>query len=235
MFRGTFALRRKAGIATEPNWFPHQPNMLYHEHMNLGSNQRVSGRSYLDGQCLIAMPGMSDQRFARSVVYLCAHSEDGAMGIIVNKPAADTRFPELLVQLDVIPPDQAIRLPSQAEKVKVLRGGPVETKRGFVLHSADFFLESATLPIDDGICLTATLDILRAIAVGTGPENAVLALGYAGWGAGQLESEIQSNGWLHCEADPELLFDDALDTKYFRALGKLGIDPAFLSKDAGHA
>ncbi|RXT53302.1 hypothetical protein B6S44_20315 [Bosea sp. Tri-44] len=203
--------------------------------MNLGSNQRVSGRSYLDGQCLIAMPGMSDPRFARSVVYLCAHSEDGAMGIIVNKPAADTRFPELLVQLDVIPPDQAIRLPTQAEKVKVLRGGPVETKRGFVLHSADFFLESATLPIDDGICLTATLDILRAIAVGTGPESAVLALGYAGWGAGQLESEIQSNGWLHCPADPELLFDDALDTKYTRALGKLGIDPAFLSKDAGHA
>ncbi|HEV7324372.1 MAG TPA: YqgE/AlgH family protein [Bosea sp. (in: a-proteobacteria)] len=203
--------------------------------MNLGSNQRISGRSYLDGQCLIAMPGMSDSRFARSVVYLCAHSEDGAMGIIVNKPAADTRFPELLVQLDVIPPDQAIRLPSQAEKMKVLRGGPVETKRGFVLHSADFFLESATLPIDDGICLTATLDILRAIAVGTGPENAVLALGYAGWGAGQLESEIQSNGWLHCAADQALLFDDALDTKYARALNKLGIDPAFLSKDAGHA
>ncbi|WP_186418683.1 YqgE/AlgH family protein [Bosea sp. CS1GBMeth4] len=203
--------------------------------MNLGSNQRISGRSYLDGQCLIAMPGMSDPRFARSVVYLCAHSEDGAMGIIVNKPAADTRFPELLVQLDVIPPDQAIRLPSQVEKVKVLRGGPVETKRGFVLHSADFFLESATLPIDDGICLTATLDILRAIAVGSGPENAVLALGYAGWGAGQLEAEIQSNGWLHCAADHALLFDDALDTKYARALSKLGIDPAFLSKDAGHA
>jgi len=203
--------------------------------MNLGSNQRISGRSYLDGQCLIAMPGMSDSRFARSVVYLCAHSEDGAMGIIVNKPAADTLFPELLVQLDVIPPDQAIRLPSQAEKMKVLRGGPVETKRGFVLHSADFFLESATLPIDEGICLTATLDILRAIAVGTGPENAVLALGYAGWGAGQLESEIQSNGWLHCAADQALLFDDALDTKYARALSKLGIDQAFLSKDAGHA
>ncbi len=203
--------------------------------MNLGSNQRISGRSYLDGQCLIAMPGMSDQRFARSVVYLCAHSEDGAMVIIVNKPAADTHFPELLVQLDVIPSDQAIRLPSQAEKMKVLRGGPVETKRGFVLHSADFFLESATLPIDDGICLTATLDILRAIAVGTGPENAVLALGYAGWGAGQLESEIQSNGWLHCAADQALLFDDALDTKYARALSKLGIDQAFLSKDAGHA
>jgi len=203
--------------------------------MRIGSHQRISGRSYLDGQCLIAMPGMADTRFSRSVVYVCAHSEDGAMGIIVNKPAADTRFPDLLVQLDVIPPDELIRLPSQAEKLQVLRGGPVETKRGFVLHTADFFLESATLPIDDGICLTATLDILRAIAIGSGPESAVLALGYAGWGAGQLESEIQANGWLHCAADPALLFDDGIDTKYTRALGKIGIDPAFLSREAGHA
>ncbi|MDP3256282.1 MAG: YqgE/AlgH family protein [Bosea sp. (in: a-proteobacteria)] len=203
--------------------------------MKIGSNQRLSGRSYLDGQCLIAMPGMADTRFSRSVVYVCAHSEDGAMGIIVNKPAADTRFPDLLVQLDLIPSDELIRLPSQAEKLQVLRGGPVETKRGFVLHTADFFLESATLPIDDGICLTATLDILRAIAIGSGPENAVLALGYAGWGAGQLESEIQANGWLHCAADPALLFDDGIETKYTRALGKIGIDPAFLSSEAGHA
>ena len=203
--------------------------------MKIGSNQRLSGRSYLDGQCLIAMPGMADTRFSRSVVYVCAHSEDGAMGIIVNKPAADTRFPDLLVQLDVIPSEELIRLPSQAEKLQVLRGGPVETKRGFVLHTADFFLESATLPIDDGICLTATLDILRAIAIGSGPESAVLALGYAGLGAGQLESEIQANGWLHCAADPALLFDDGVETKYARALGKIGIDPAFLSSEAGHA
>ena len=203
--------------------------------MKIGSNQRLGGRSYLDGQCLIAMPGMADTRFSRSVVYICAHSEDGAMGIIVNKPAADTRFPDLLVQLDVIPSEELIRLASQAERLQVLRGGPVETKRGFVLHSADFFLESATLPIDDGICLTATLDILRAIAIGSGPENAVLALGYAGWGAGQLESEIQANGWLHCAADPGLLFDDGIDTKYNRALHKIGIDPAFLSSQAGHA
>ncbi|RDJ23638.1 YqgE/AlgH family protein [Bosea caraganae] len=203
--------------------------------MRIGSTQRVSGRSYLDGQCLIAMPGMADTRFNRSVVYVCAHSEDGAMGIIVNKPAPDTKFPDLLVQLDVIPSDGLIRLPSQAEKMQVLRGGPVETKRGFVLHSADFFLESATLPIDNGICLTATLDILRAIAIGSGPENAVLALGYAGWAAGQLESEIQSNGWLHCAADHDLLFDAGIDTKYNRALHKIGIDPAFLSSEAGHA
>lgn len=203
--------------------------------MRIGSSQRVSGRSYLDGQCLIAMPGMADTRFNRSVVYVCAHSEDGAMGIIVNKPAPDTKFPDLLVQLDVIPSEELIRLPSQAEKMQVLRGGPVETKRGFVLHSADFFLESATLPIDNGICLTATLDILRAIAIGSGPESAVLALGYAGWAAGQLESEIQSNGWLHCAADHNLLFDDSIDTKYNRALHKIGIDPAFLSSEAGHA
>src|SRR6478735_53455 len=203
--------------------------------MKIGSSQRVSGRSYLDGQCLIAMPGMTDTRFSRSVVYICAHSEDGAMGIILNKPAPDTRFPDLLVQLDVIPSEELIRLPSQAERMQVLRGGPVETKRGFVLHSSDFFLESATLPIDNGICLTATLDILRAIAVGSGPENAVLALGYAGWAAGQLEAEIQSNGWLHCAADPALLFDDGIETKYHRALQKIGIDPAFLSSTAGHA
>lgn len=203
--------------------------------MRIGSSQRVGSRSYLDGQCLIAMPGMADTRFHRSVVYVCAHSEDGAMGIIVNKPAPDTKFPDLLVQLDVIPSEGVIRLPSQAEKMQVLRGGPVETKRGFVLHSADFFLESATLPIDNGICLTATLDILRAIAIGSGPENAVLALGYAGWAAGQLESEIQSNGWLHCAADQDLLFDDIIDTKYSRALHKIGIDPAFLSSEAGHA
>ncbi|WP_420103631.1 YqgE/AlgH family protein [Bosea sp. (in: a-proteobacteria)] len=203
--------------------------------MKIGSQKRLGGRNYLEGQCLIAMPGMADPRFSRSVVYLCAHSEDGAMGIIVNKPAGDTRFPDLLVQLDVIDSEEAIRLPSAAERMQVLRGGPVETKRGFVLHTADFFLESATLPIDDGICLTATLDILRAIAGGNGPASAVLALGYAGWGAGQLEAEIQSNGWLHCEADPALLFDDGVDTKYQRALGKIGIDPAFLSREAGHA
>ncbi len=203
--------------------------------MKIGSESKLGSRSYLDGQCLIAMPGMADTRFSRSVVYVCAHSEDGAMGIIVNKPAADTKFPDLLVQLDVIPSEELIRLPSRAEKMQVLRGGPVETKRGFVLHTADFFLESATLPIDDGICLTATLDILRAIAGGTGPENAVLALGYAGWAAGQLEAEIQSNGWLHCEADPALLFDESVETKYQRALNKIGIDPACLSRDAGHA
>ena len=149
---------------------------------------------------------MGDERFSRSVIYICAHSSEGAMGIIVNQPAANISFPDLLVKLDVIPAADLIQLPSSAGDVKVLKGGPVETERGFVLHSADFFIENSTLPIDDGICLTATLDILKAIARGDGPASAILALGYAGWAPGQLESEIQQNGWLHCTADPELIF-----------------------------
>ena len=117
----------------------------------------------------------------------------------------------------------------------MLKGGPVETGRGFVLHSADFFIENSTLPIDDGICLTATLDILKAIARGDGPASAVLALGYAGWAPGQLENEIQENGWLHCTADSELIFGSDVDGKYDRALRKIGIDLGMLSSEAGHA
>lgn len=192
-------------------------------------------RGYLDGQMLIAMPQMGDKRFARSVIYVCAHSKDGAMGIIVNQPARSVTFSELLVQLEVIAPDERIQLPSGVEPVQVLRGGPVESGRGFVLHSADFFLDNSTLPIADGISLTATLDILRAIARGDGPHRAVLALGYAGWSAGQLEGEILRNGWLSCPADPSLVFDPDLETKYPRALGKLGVDLAMLSNEAGHA
>jgi putative transcriptional regulator len=193
------------------------------------------GRGYLDGQMLIAMPAMSDERFARTVIYVCAHSTEGAMGIIVNQPAQNIKFPDLLVQLEVIPATERIQLPTQAEDVKVLKGGPVETGRGFVLHSADFFIENSTLPIDEGICLTATLDILKAIARGNGPENAILALGYAGWAPGQLEEEIQQNGWLHCDADPELIFGSDVGGKYEKALRKIGIDLGMLSSEAGHA
>jgi putative transcriptional regulator len=192
-------------------------------------------RGYLDGQMLIAMPSMRDERFSRSVIYVCAHSSEGAMGIIVNQLAANVNFPDLLVQLEVIPAADLIQLPQRAGTVKVLKGGPVETGRGFVLHSADFFIENSTLPIDDGICLTATLDILKAIARGDGPASAVLALGYAGWAPGQLENEIQENGWLHCSADSELIFGTDNDHKYERALKKLGIDLAMLSSEAGHA
>ncbi len=194
-----------------------------------------AGRGYLDGQILIAMPVMDDPRFERSVIYLCAHSPEGAMGIIVNRPAGSIDFPGLLVQLDIIKKAEQIKLPENAESMKVLRGGPVETGRGFVLHSSDFFIEDATLQIDDGICLTATVDILKAIAKGSGPKHAILALGYAGWAAGQLENEIQHNGWLHCDADPDLIFGADADEKYLRALRKIGIDPGMLSTNAGHA
>jgi len=193
------------------------------------------GRGYLDGQMLIAMPSMRDERFTRSVIYVCAHSSEGAMGIVVNQPAPNINFPDLLVQLEVIPATDLIQLPRRAGTVKVLRGGPVETGRGFVLHSADFFIENSTLPIDDGICLTATLDILKAIARGDGPASALLALGYAGWAPGQLETEIQENGWLHCTADPELIFGPDTDGKYAQALKKIGIDLGMLSSESGHA
>ena len=201
---------------------------------------RTAGRGsvdagYLDGQMLIAMPGMSDERFQRTVIYVCAHSAEGAMGIVLNKPASDLSFPDLLVQLDVIPEKDAIRLPRRVEQMNVLIGGPVETSRGFVLHTPDFFLDQSTLPIDDGICLTATVDILRAIAKGKGPESAVLALGYAGWSAGQLESEIQANGWLSCDPDANIIFGASLDVKYDLALRKIGVDLGMLSTQAGHA
>lgn len=190
---------------------------------------------YLDGQILIAMPGMDDRRFARSLIYVCAHSSEGAMGIILNQLAPQLSFGELLVQLDVIPSDEQIRLPALAKRMRVHHGGPVETGRGFVLHSADYFIENATLTIDDGVSLTTTLEILKAIAEGRGPSDAMLALGYAGWHPGQLESEIQANGWLHCDADPSLIFDTDLETKYDRAMRKIGIDIGMLSREAGHA
>lgn len=201
----------------------------------MAGDSAESGSGYLDGQLLVAMPVMEDERFARSVIYLCAHSSEGAMGIIVNRPAGSIDFPELLVQLQIIPEAEQIKLPENAESMKVLKGGPVETGRGFVLHSSDFFIKDATLPIDDDICLTATLDILKAIAAGEGPRHALLALGYAGWAPGQLENEIQENGWLHCEADPELVFGVDAEDKYRRALHKIGIDPGTLSNAAGHA
>jgi putative transcriptional regulator len=197
--------------------------------------EKGSARGYLDGQMLIAMPAMGDERFSRAVIYICAHSSEGAMGIIVNQPAPNINFPDLLVQLEVIPENEAIQLPPTAGSVKVLKGGPVETGRGFVLHSADFFIENSTLPIDEGICLTATLDILKAIARGDGPESAILALGYAGWAPGQLETEIQHNGWLHCPADPELIFGGDTGGKYEKAMRKIGIDLGMLSSESGHA
>ena len=181
-------------------------------------------RGYLDGQFLIAMPGMQDTRFARSVVYLCAHSSDGAMGIMINQPAPQITFRDLLVQLNVIPGGR-----DPAAGARRPHAGPSAAGR-----SRPAAASCCTAPITSSrirrcrstsICLTATLEILKAIAVGTGPQNAMLALGYAGWAPGQLETEIQANGWLHCPATPELIFDTDIDAKYERALGMIGIDP----------
>lgn len=189
---------------------------------------------YLDGQLLIAMPGMSDPRFERSVIYMCAHSEQGAMGIIINKTTPMMSFGDLLSQLDIAADDMR-EPPPDLMAMPVLFGGPVEQGRGFVLHTSDYFTADSSLPVADNIALTATVDILRAMARGEGPQRAVLALGYAGWAPGQLENEIQHNGWLTCQADEELVFGVGFDERYLAALRKLKIDPAMLSSDAGHA
>ena len=189
--------------------------------------------SYLDGQLLVAMPIMTDKRFARSVIYMCAHSAEGAMGLIINQRAPHISFGELLEQLSIEGGNGEDK-PDLAD-IDVHVGGPVETGRGFVLHSSDYYVAESTLPIDEGVSLTATIDILKAIAGGKGPGKAILALGYAGWRPGQLEHEIQANGWLHCPADPDLLFDRDLDQKYERAMSKIGIDPSHLVSEAGHA
>jgi putative transcriptional regulator len=190
----------------------------------------------LDGQLLIAMPGMADTRFARSLVYMCAHSpEEGAMGIVVNQPEPDLNMRDLLVQLEIVEDAGSSQLAHKVDEIRVHRGGPVESGRGFVLHSADFMLDDASLRVGRNIGLTSTLEILRAIATGQGPQEAIFALGYAGWAPGQLENELGSNGWLNVPADDAILFDADIDSKYDRALAKLGIDPAMLSAEAGHA
>jgi len=181
------------------------------------------------------MPSMTDRRFARSVIYVCAHSEEGAMGLIVNQRASNVSAPDLLERLGISTRADDDSVADAIMDLSIQVGGPVETGRGFVLHSADYFAAESTLAIDPGVCLTATIDILKAIAQGNGPDRAILALGYAGWSPGQLENEIKANGWLNCPADPDLIFDDDLDSKYTRAMAKLGIDLSHLVNDAGHA
>lgn len=202
--------------------------------MRTAGKRKPRAHTYLDGQLLVAMPVMTDKRFARSVIYMCAHSAEGAMGLIINQRASHISFGELLQQLSILPGEDTEPGVDHLD-LDVQVGGPVETGRGFVLHSSDYYAADSTLPIDDGVSLTATVDILKAIAGGKGPDRAILALGYAGWRAGQLESEIAANGWLHCPADADLVFDRDLDLKYDRALSKIGIDPSHLVSEAGHA
>lgn len=183
---------------------------------------------HLDGKLLIAMPGMGDNRFDKTLIYMCAHSEDGAMGLIINKPAVDLQFSDLLEQLEITP-TQSCR------PIEVHFGGPVEHGRGFVLHSKDYIAEDSTLQVNDDFGMTATLDILEDISQGNGPDSCLLALGYAGWGPGQLESEIRENGWLTCDADEALIFSDDNKAKWSGAIESLGIDPRLLSAKGGSA
>lgn len=183
---------------------------------------------YLTGKMLLAMPSMMDPRFFRSVIYLCAHSEDGAMGIIINHPLEGVEFKELMEQLELPTPDVTLEEP-------VHFGGPVETGRGFVLHSTDY-LRDGSLPINEDLALTGTTDILKDIADGNGPKKHIFVLGYAGWGPGQLETEIQENTWLNMDADAEIIFSGGnTSNKWEKALQRLGINPAMLSDQAGHA
>ena len=183
--------------------------------------------SYVTGQLLIAMPGMRDERFAKTVIYMCAHTEEGAMGLVLNQRFEALTFVELMSQLEL--EEKHI-----TKDVPVHFGGPVEAGRGFVLHTSDY-QQDATLEVVDGVALTATVDILKAIAKGEGPNKSLLALGYAGWGPGQLDMEIRANGWLQVPGDSEIIFDDQLETKWERAFRRLGIDPRMLSDNMGHA
>lgn len=183
--------------------------------------------SYLEGDLLIAMPSMTDPRFTKSVIFIVSHSEDGAMGIVVNKLMTALTFPDMLDQLEI--PYEAL-----SREPHVHFGGPVESERGFVLHTTDLIHET-TVMIGKDVALTATIDMLKLIASGRGPDNSFLALGYAGWGPGQLEHEIQENGWLVVKSDNELIFDEHLTGKWQKAINKLGVDPALLSSDIGHA
>jgi putative transcriptional regulator len=183
---------------------------------------------HLDGKLLIAMPGMGDPRFEKTVIFLCSHSADGAMGLIVNKPAQDLKFEELTSQL-------GIEVPETPNSVDIHFGGPVEYGRGFVLHSPDYVAEEGTLDVSGSFAMTASLNILEDIANGEGPLDCLLTLGYSGWGPGQLENEIRANGWLTCDATPALVFSSLHERKWLDALTSLGIDPRLLSAEGGNA
>lgn len=189
----------------------------------------------LKGQILIAMPGMEDSRFHKTVIYICEHTPSGSMGIVLNRRVKNMSFVDLLQQVRILDDEKSVLLPSVAQNIVVHRGGPVETGRGFVLHSPDYHLKGTTHRIDANVSMTETLEILKALASGNGPQRSFLALGYAGWTGGQLESEIQQNGWLHSTATAELVFGENLDTKYDAALAHLGVNPALLSTSSGHA
>jgi len=193
-----------------------------------GWPQSRNSDGFLTGKLLIAMPGMSDPRFERTVIFMCSHSADGALGLIVNRPIPGLPFRELMTKMDIEVTDSTPSTP-------VMFGGPVETERGYVLHSNERSNSPATLAVTPQIALTPTIDILRAIARGNGPQEFLFALGYAGWGPGQIENEISANGWIHCEADNAIVFKRNAVSKWEQALAKLGANISGLSSDVGHA
>lgn len=203
------------------------------------SEDGASG-GYLEGQYLIAMPNMQDPRFAKALVYICVHNEEGALGLVVNKPSESIDFADLLEQLDIDPPEDDQTTGETGGHYRnnlVLSGGPVEAGRGFVLHSNEYDSDS-TMPVSKDVSLTTSVDIVRDIAFEKGPDHYLIALGYAGWAPGQLDAEIQANGWLNVASGTELLFSDKLDEKWSQAIAELGIDAsqlAMLSSDAGRA
>lgn len=188
----------------------------------------------LEGQFLVATPDMGDERFAESVILLVGHGDEGAMGLVVNQELANLRFADILDELDLGDPDAVIRLPDSIRQRAVMRGGPVEKGRGFVLHSSDY-QSGNTYPVTPGVSLTATLDVLKAMAFGPAPHSSLFVLGCCGWGAGQLEGEIGNNGWLTAPFSPELVFETPVQERYEAALASLHITRATLSPDAGHA
>jgi len=207
-----------------PNWDGIGP---YEAMAERGSRIDLSAAESMAGQLLIAMPQMIDERFERSVIYMCVHNGKGAMGLVVNKLMDSLTFADMLSQLK-------IDAGPWADDMPVHFGGPVESGRGFVLHTDDYE-HDGTLQVHEGLSLTSTVDVLKAISDGTGPRRSLLALGYAGWGPGQLESEIQANGWLHVPADEIILFGENCEEKWSSAIAKLGIEPLTFSGEAGRA
>jgi putative transcriptional regulator len=191
----------------------------------------ISGGPYLSGKLLLAMPSMADPRFARAVIFLCAHDANGAMGIVINHTMPDIKFPELLSQIKVTAPAEN---PKALPDIPVMKGGPVETARGFVLHDGDY-KKPDTIRVDERFGVTGTVDALKDIARGEGPGKMVFALGYAGWGAGQLDKELQENAWLSIDASADIVFEAPPQEKWDKAFKTLGVDPGMLSGIAGRA
>lgn len=187
----------------------------------------LSTSGYLVGKCLVAMPALEDSNFHRTVVYVCAHTAEGAMGLVVNRTIEQLSFDDILEQMGITPS-------IATDQIRVHFGGPVEAARGFVLHTADYS-DEGTLPVDSNISLTATAEVLKDIASGQGPRQSLMVLGYAGWGSGQLDTELKENAWLICQPDEDILFGRDVEQKWTLAMARMGIDMSRLVDTPGHA